>query len=171
MNTIRTEPRKNDGKEEIMEIKGRTSIITGGASGLGEATVRALVHSGGRVAIIDLDREKGQKLADELGDVAIFFPVDVSQEKEMDEVVEKVKEAFGTIHVVVNCAGIGGPAKIVEKDGVIPLERFNRIIQVNLTGTFNVIRATASTLMANTPNEEGERGVYPIGRRTTHGFR
>lgn len=143
-----------------MKIERTTGIITGGASGLGAATARALVRSGGQIAIIDLDREKGEKLADELGDRAIFFPVDVIQEKEMDEAVEKVKEAFGTIHIVCNCAGIVGPAKIVGNEGAMPLERFKRIIQVNLTGTINVIRATAPTLMENTPNEEGERGVY-----------
>lgn len=143
-----------------MEIKGSVSMITGGASGLGAATARALVHLGGQVAIIDLDREKGEKLAHELGDAVIFYPVDVVQEKEMDEVVEKIRVAFGTIHVVVNCAGIGGSVKIVGKEGGMPVESFNRTIQVNLVGTFNVIRATASTLMDNRGNEEGERGVY-----------
>lgn len=143
-----------------MEIKETTSIITGGASGLGEATVKSLVHSGGRVVIIDQDREKGEKLAHELDAAALFYPVDVTHEKAMDEVVAKVKEAFGTIHIVVNCAGIGGPQKIVGKEGVLPVEKFNRIVQVNLLGTFNVIRATAPTLMENSANEEGERGVY-----------
>ena len=143
-----------------MEINGSVAIITGGASGLGATTARNLVHSGGRVAVMDLDREKGKKLVDELGDAAIFHPVDVTREKEMDRVVEKVREAFGTIDILVNCAGIGESVKIVGKEGVMPLERFNRTIQVNLTGTFNVIRATASTLMENTPNGEGERGVY-----------
>jgi NAD(P)-dependent dehydrogenase (short-subunit alcohol dehydrogenase family) len=143
-----------------MEIKGSTALITGGASGLGEATARDLVQSGGQVALIDLDREKGEKLAAELGDAVQFFPVDVTQEKDMDEVVGKLKKAFGSFQIVVNCAGIGGSVKIVGKEGVMPVERFNRWIQVNLVGTFNVIRATAASLMENTPNEEGERGVY-----------
>ncbi len=143
-----------------MQIKGATSIITGGASGLGAATARALTQSGGRVVITDLDQAKGEKLAHELGEAALFYPVDVIQEKALQEMVEKVKEAFGTIHIVVNCAGIGGSQKIVGKEGVLPVERFNRIIQVNLVGTFNVIRATAPTLMGNRPNQEGERGVY-----------
>ncbi len=143
-----------------MEIKGSKAIITGGASGLGEATARALVGSGGQVALIDLDQEKGKALATELGDAAIFCPGDVIQEKEMDAVVEKIKEAFGTFHIVVNCAGIGGSVKIVGKEGIMPLERFNHTVQVNLHGTFIVIRATAPTLMENDPNEEGERGVY-----------
>ena len=161
MNIVQARAEKNDGlKGEIMETKRSKSIITGGASGLGEATARALVNSGGQVALIDLDQERGERLAAELGDSAIFCPGDVTREKEMDTTVEKIKKAFGTYHIVVNCAGIGGSVKIVGKEGVMPLERFKLTIQINLVGTFNVIRATASTLMANTPNEEGERGLY-----------
>ena len=143
-----------------MDIKDSVAIISGGASGLGEATARALVEKGGRVALLDLDKERGERLSAELGDSAIFCPGDVSNEKAMDEVVEKVKDAFGTFQVVVNCAGIGGDVKIVGKEGVMPLDAFNRTIQINLVGTFNVIRATASSLMENNPNEKGERGVY-----------
>lgn len=143
-----------------MNLKKCTTVITGGASGLGEATARSLVKAGGKVALLDLDQERGPKLAEELGKTALFIPADVTQEEGMDRVVEKIKEAFGTFQAVVNCAGIGGSVKVVGKEGVMPLERFTRTLQINLTGTFNVIRATASTLMANTPNEEGERGVY-----------
>lgn len=143
-----------------MDIKTSVAIITGGASGLGEATARALVERGGRVALLDLDKEMGERLASELGDAAIFCPGDVSNEKEVDGVVEKVKDAFGTFQVVVNCAGVGGDIKVVGKKGVMPLEAFNRTIQINLIGTFNVIRATASSLMENNPNNKGERGVY-----------
>lgn len=143
-----------------MDLKNCSTIITGGASGLGEATARSIVKAGGKVALLDLDQERGQKLSEELGKTALYFPADVTQEEGMDRVVEKIKEAFGTFQAVVNCAGIGGSVKVVGKEGVMPLERFNRTVQINLTGTFNVIRATASTLMANTPNEEGERGVY-----------
>ncbi len=143
-----------------MEIKNSVAVITGGASGLGEATARSIVKAGGKVALLDLDEERGPKLAEELGKTALFFPADVTQEEGMDRVVEKIKTAFGTFQAVVNCAGIGGSVKVVGKEGVMPLERFNRTVQINLIGTFNVIRATASTLMANNPNEEGERGVY-----------
>jgi len=143
-----------------MEINDTISIITGGASGLGEATARALIHAGGRVALTDLNREKGEALADELGDAARFFALDVARHEEVDAVVEKIKKAFGTFHIVVNCAGIGGSVKIVGKDGVMPVELFNDTVNVNLGGTFNVIRATASTLMENRPNGDGERGVY-----------
>jgi NAD(P)-dependent dehydrogenase (short-subunit alcohol dehydrogenase family) len=143
-----------------MDIKNSVAIITGGASGLGEATARALVERGGRVALLDLDKEMGERLASELGDAAIFCPGDVSNEKEVDGVVEKVKDVFGTFQIVVNCAGVGGDIKVVGKKGVMPLEAFNRTIQINLIGTFNVIRATASSLMENNPNNKGERGVY-----------
>lgn len=142
-----------------MELINSTAIITGGASGLGEATARAIIQGGGKVALLDMDRERGAHLAAELGQAALFFQADVSQEKAMDEVVGKIKEAFGAFQVVVNCAGIGGSVKVVGKEGVMPLERFNRTVQINLIGTFNVIRATAPFLMENTPNGEGERGV------------
>jgi len=150
----------NEMKGEFMKIKNSKAIITGGVSGLGEATARAIVDAGGQVAIIDLDEEKGEQLTSELGDAAIFFRASVSNEKEMDITVEKIREAFGAFHIVVNCAGIGGSVRIVGKEGVLPVERYNKWIQVNLVGTFNVIRATASSLIENTPNEEGERGVY-----------
>jgi len=143
-----------------MEIQGSTSIITGAASGLGAAAARALIQAGGQVALLDLDRGNGKKLADELGDAAIFLPVNVVNHEEVDAVVEKIKAAFGTFHVVLNCAGTCGSARIVGKDGIVPHEWFTKIVQVNLEGTFNVIRATASTLMGNQPNEAGEKGVY-----------
>ncbi|MBL7212328.1 MAG: SDR family oxidoreductase [Desulfobacteraceae bacterium] len=143
-----------------MDIGNSAAIITGGASGLGEATARALVAKGGRVALIDLDRERGENLVAELGDAAVFCPGDVSNEKEVEGIVDKVKEAFGTFQIVLNCAGVGGDIKVVGRDGVMPLEAFNRTIQINLIGTFNVIRATASTLMDNNPDDKGERGVY-----------
>ncbi len=143
-----------------MELKKSTVVITGGASGLGEATARAVVEAGGRAALLDLDSERGTHLSKELGEAAEFILADVTQEKEMDGVVEKIKERFGSFQAVINCAGIGGSVKVVGKEGIMPLERFNRTIQINLVGTFNVIRATASSLMANTPNEEGERGLY-----------
>lgn len=143
-----------------MEIKNSISIITGGVSGLGEATARALVEAGGRVALLDLNVELGKKLSAELGDAALFFPVNIVQHEDVDAVVQKIKEAFGTFHIVINCAGIGGSVKIVGKDGVVPVEWFTNIVNVNLVGTFNVIRSTAPTLMENNPNEERERGVY-----------
>jgi 3-hydroxyacyl-CoA dehydrogenase/3-hydroxy-2-methylbutyryl-CoA dehydrogenase len=143
-----------------MEITNSTAIITGGVSGLGEATARALVSSGAQVALVDVDRDKGEQFAADLGNGAIFCPGNVTRDEEMDAAVARIKEAFGTFHIVVNCAGVGGSVKVVGKDGIMPLERFKHTVEVNLHGTFIVIRATAPTLMENTPNEEGERGVY-----------
>ncbi|MFH1083422.1 MAG: SDR family NAD(P)-dependent oxidoreductase [Pseudomonadota bacterium] len=142
-----------------MELKDSIAIITGGVSGLGEAVARTLIDGGARLSLLDLNQELGENMAAALGDKAMFFPVNVADHKEVDAAVEKVKAAFGTFHIVVNCAGIGGSVKIVGKGGVVSPEWFTHIVNVNLVGTFNLLRATASTLMENTPNNEGERGV------------
>ena len=143
-----------------MEIKGRTAFITGGASGLGEATARRLVEAGGRVALIDMNEKKGIELASELGEAAVFCSANVTEVEEIDAAVAKTKAAFGGLDIVLNCAGIGGNVKIVGKEGVIPMEVFDRVVKVNLYGTFIVIRATLPALIENVPNEEGERGIY-----------
>jgi len=143
-----------------MQIKDSVSVVTGGVSGLGEATARALLSRGGKVALLDLNKERGEKLAEELGDGALFFPLDVVQTSDVDMVAEKIKETFGTIHSVINCAGTGGSVKIVGKGGIVPVEWFTNIVNVNLLGTFNMIRATAPIVLKNTPDEQGERGVY-----------
>lgn len=143
-----------------MEIKGTVSIITGGVSGLGEATARELIKAGGRVALLDMNKEKGGELADELGDAAAFFPLDVSKNDEVESTIDKIKKTFDGFNMVINCAGIGGSVKIMGKDGLVPVEWFTRIVNVNLVGTFLMIRATLPTLMENSPNDQGERGVY-----------
>ena len=142
-----------------MKIQNVKAIVTGGASGLGEATVRALAAGGGKVAIIDLDQEKGQRLAAELDRSTFFHRGDVSSDKQIDEVVDKIKRDLGGLNTVINCAGTGGSVKIMGKEGRMPLEKFTRILNINLLGTFIVIRATAPSMMENEPNEEGERGV------------
>lgn len=142
-----------------MEIKGNTFIVTGGASGLGEATVRAIVNQGGKAAVFDLADDKGRGLADELGDAAIYCSVDVCDEASAEKGIEKTMDAFGAINSVVNCAGIGIPAKVVGKKGPMPLEQFTKVVQINLVGTFNVTRLAAARMIENQPNEEGERGV------------
>jgi len=143
-----------------MQIKDSVSIVTGGASGLGMATAQALVKKGAKVALLDLNAELGEKMAAELGGGTIFVPANVADYAAVDRAVEKVLSAFGTIHVVANCAGIGGSVKILGKDGLVSPEWFTHVINVNLVGTFNVIRSTISTLTMNAPNAEGERGVY-----------
>lgn len=143
-----------------MEIKGAVAVITGGASGLGEGTARALVSRGARVALRDLNEEKGPQLKAELGELADFFPVDVVRTNEVEDVFKKIKQVAGSIHIIVNCAGIGGSKKIVGKDGVMPVEWFRSRLDVNLLGCFNVIRAAAPLMMENPRNVEGEKGVF-----------
>jgi NAD(P)-dependent dehydrogenase (short-subunit alcohol dehydrogenase family) len=143
-----------------MEIKNCVAIITGGVSGLGAAVARTLIDGGARVAPLDLNQELGEKMAAALGDNAMFFPVNVADHEEVDAAVEKIKGAFGAFHIVVNCAGISGSVKIVGKEGIVSPDWFTNILNVNLVGTFNLLRATAPILVENTPNEEGERGVY-----------
>jgi len=143
-----------------MEIKDIVAVITGGVSGLGLATAEALISKGARVALLDRNKELGEKVGAELGEPAIFHPLDVTDVEGVDAAVQKIKDVFGTFHVVINCAGFGGSVKIVGKDGIVPVEWFTDIVNTNLVGTFIMIRATAPTLMENTANEEGERGLY-----------
>ncbi len=142
-----------------MEINNSAAIITGGVSGLGKAVARTLIDGGARVALLDLNQELGEQVAASLGDSAMFFPVNVAEHKEVDGAIEKIKTAFGTFHIVVNCAGIGGSVRIVGKEGVVSPDWFTNIVDVNLVGTFNLLRATAPALMENAPNNERERGV------------
>ena len=142
-----------------MEVKENTFIVTGAASGLGEATVRSLVADGGNAAIFDVADENGEALARELGDTAIYCHTDVSDEASVQNGVQKTLDAFGAINGVINCAGIGIPAKVVGKKGPMPLDTFNKTIQINLVGSFNVIRLAAAHMINNAANEEGERGI------------
>jgi NAD(P)-dependent dehydrogenase (short-subunit alcohol dehydrogenase family) len=142
-----------------MEIKDSVAVVTGGASGLGEATVRNYVEGGGLVSILDLQEEKGQVLASELGDSAIFCSANVTDEQSVQSAIDKTLEAFGAVQIAVNCAGVGDAAKVLGKGGPISMDDFNRVVQINLIGTMNVIRLAAEKMVANAPNEEGEKGV------------
>lgn len=142
-----------------MEIKDRVAVVTGGASGLGEATVRNFVEGGGKVSILDLQQEKGQSLSAELGDDAIFCMANVTDEQSVQNAIDKTMEAFGRVHIAVNCAGVGAPAKVLGKEGPMSIDEFNQVVQVNLIGTMNVIRLAAEKMVANIPNEDGEKGV------------
>ncbi len=141
-----------------MEIKGCTAIVSGGASGLGEASVRQLVKDGARVAIMDVDEVSGNRIVSEIGN-SIFCKTDVTDEKSVQAAIAKAMEAFGAIHFALNCAGIIGPAKIISKKGSIPIELFTKVLQVNLVGTLTVIKNAAEKMLANTPNADGEKGV------------
>ncbi len=142
-----------------MNIQGKTGLVTGGASGLGAATARMLSEAGGNVVILDLNQAGGQALADELGAGARFVKADVSDAGQAEAAVKLAVEAFGGLHFAVNCAGIGDPQKVVDKEGPANLERFSRVIRVNLIGTFNVCRLAAAAILQNEPNPDGERGV------------
>ena len=142
-----------------MKLSEVAAVVTGGASGLGEATVRVLAEGGARVAILDLNDEKGEQIASELGEAAMFCKTDVTDEGSVQAAIDKTMGAFGAIHAAVNCAGIGPPAKILGKEGPVPMSAFNRVIQINLIGTVHVIRLAAEQMVKNNPNEEGERGV------------
>jgi len=142
-----------------MQLDGAVAFITGGASGLGEATLRQIVVGGGRAVFVDLNDERGQAIASDLGDAVHYVRADVSREDEVQAAIDTAVDAFGTIHIVVNCAGIGGPKRTLGRDGPMPLEHFSRIITVNLIGSFNVIRLAAAVVTENEPNSNGERGV------------
>jgi len=141
-----------------MKVDGKVVLVTGGASGLGGATAAALVAAGGKVLIVDVNTELGEAHAASLGGNARFVRCDVSSEADAQRAVAAAQE-MGTLAGLVNCAGIGPAAKTVGKNGPHPLDLFTKVIQVNMIGTFNMIRITAAALVNNTPNEEGERGV------------
>jgi NAD(P)-dependent dehydrogenase (short-subunit alcohol dehydrogenase family) len=143
-----------------MKFEGAAALVTGGASGLGEATVRAFVSRGARAAILDRPNSPGEKLAAELGGTkAIFVPADVTSVDEVTRAVQQTAAAFGGLHIAVNCAGVGAAMKTTGKGGPMPLDMFEMVIKINLIGTFNVIRLAATEMLKNTPGEDGERGV------------
>ena len=142
-----------------MRVQDATALVTGGASGLGEATVRTVIEGGGRAVIVDRPNSRGKELASELGDGALFAPADVTSEAEVTAALDAAVARFGGINVVVNCAGIGTANRTVTKAGPFPLDLFEITIKVNLIGTFNVIRLAAQRMSTNERNQEGERGV------------
>ncbi|MGP9630058.1 MULTISPECIES: 3-hydroxyacyl-CoA dehydrogenase [unclassified Halomonas] len=142
-----------------MNCKDNTFLITGGASGLGEATVRALHTAGAKVVIADLNSERGESLAAQLGDNAVFQRTDVTSEAAAQVAVDKALNTFGSLQGLINCAGIGDPAKVIGRDGPQPLEVFSRVVQINLIGTFNMLRLAAAAIAKSEPQADGERGV------------
>lgn len=135
------------------------ALVTGGASGLGQATVLELAEQGAKVVIIDMDAEKGEILAGSAGSNVIFFHGDVTSEESIRQAIEKALCQFGKINVAVNCAGVPDAAKVLGKKGPLPMSLFNKVIQINLVGTINVIRLAVEQMVNNTPDSEGERGV------------
>jgi NAD(P)-dependent dehydrogenase (short-subunit alcohol dehydrogenase family) len=143
-----------------MEIRGSAAVVTGGGSGLGEATAREIVARGGRVLILDLARSKGAELAKALGPAALFGEADVTNEVQVAAALDRAVGELGSIRALVNCAGIGTPGRVVDKKGEpLALGTFSKVIEVNLIGTFNVIRLAAARMLANPPDAGGERGA------------
>jgi NAD(P)-dependent dehydrogenase (short-subunit alcohol dehydrogenase family) len=148
-----------DGYGDAMQIADTVALVTGGASGLGEATVRTFAGAGGRVVILDRPGSPGHDLAAAIGERALFAPADVTSESDVAGAIARAVERFGTVHAAVNCAGVGAAMRTVTKEGPMPLDIFKKVVEINLIGTFNVIRLAAAQMAKNPPNAEGERGV------------
>jgi len=142
-----------------MRIEGIGAFVAGGASGLGEATARGLVERGARVAIADLQEDRANELARELGDAAVAFRCDVTEEGDVEGAVAGAVEALDEIRLTVNCAGIGWAERTVSRRGPAQLQPFETVVRVNLIGTYNVLRLSAAAMSQNEPDEGGERGA------------
>lgn len=155
--------RSNLKKERIFRLKVQdcVAMVTGGASGLGESCVRMIVAGGGKAAILDLKNQanRSEKLMSELGANVVFASTDVTNDESVQAAVRKTLDAFGGINAVINCAGVGDPAKLLSKKGPMPLSFFNRVVQINLVGTFNVIRLAVEQMVKNPTGPDGEKGV------------
>ena len=142
-----------------MDPKSKVALVTGGASGLGRATVEELLKAGASAVIVDLPTSEGETVAKELGDAALFCAADVTSEADVQLAVDAAVKTFGGIHVVVNCAGVGFPGRVVNRQGEpLPLEQFELVVKINLVGTFNVIRLATAAMVKQEPFGE-ERGV------------
>ena len=145
-----------------MELKDKGVLVTGGASGLGGACVRLLAASGAKVVIADLNSEGGERLAAELradGASVVFAQTNVTDEESVQAAVRVAVEQHGSLHILINCAGIGIAEKVIGKTGVHSLANFQKVIGVNLIGTFNAIRLASAAMVENEPTAGGERGV------------
>jgi NAD(P)-dependent dehydrogenase (short-subunit alcohol dehydrogenase family) len=142
-----------------LRVEDSTFFVTGGGSGLGAATARLLAANGANVVLADVDEEAGEEIASEIGSGAKFIRTDVTDEGSVQDALNSVVETFGSLNGVVNCAGIGPAARLVGRKGVHDLGLFTKTVEINLVGTFNVIRLAAVKLAKNEPGEDGERGV------------
>jgi NAD(P)-dependent dehydrogenase (short-subunit alcohol dehydrogenase family) len=142
-----------------MLIQDTRVIITGGASGLGQAVAENIVAAGGRVALLDVNAAAGNTLVATLGGRATFIQTDVTSEAAVNSSVAAASEAMGGINVAVNCAGVGWPKRMVGKDGPMPGDFFRKVIEINLVGTLLVCKAAAAEMQRNAPNADGERGA------------
>lgn len=143
-----------------MQIKDKVFVVTGGGSGLGAATARRLVAAGGKVVLVDINEDAGAAMVAELGDACRFVRADVTSEDDVKVAVETAVSQFGGLHGAINCAGIAIAVKVLGRQGIHSLEAFSKVIQINLIGSFNVIRLVAEVVAQNEPNAGGERGVF-----------
>jgi NAD(P)-dependent dehydrogenase (short-subunit alcohol dehydrogenase family) len=142
-----------------MHIQDTRAIITGGASGLGQAVAESIVAAGGRVALLDVNEAAGRSLASTLGERATFIATDVTSEAAVNAAVEAAAKAVGGLNLAVNCAGVGWPKRMVGKDGPMAGDFFRKVIEINLVGTLLVCKAAAAAMQKNAPNADGERGA------------
>lgn len=142
-----------------MILPSATALVAGGASGLGEASVRMLVAAGANVVIFDLNAQRGRLLAEEMGPTARFVAGSVTDEADVKAAIDRARHEFGGLQLAVNCAGIATPGRILSRFGPLPLDQFARVVEVNLIGTFNILRLAAAAMQGNEPTEHGERGV------------
>ncbi|OZC79068.1 3-hydroxyacyl-CoA dehydrogenase [Rhodococcus sp. 06-418-5] len=143
-----------------MRIANSVVVVTGGASGLGEQVARMVVAEGGRVVILDRPESAGNELATEMGDAAAFEPVDVSVPDQVERAVSRSVTRFGRVDVLVGCAGISPPGRVVNKaKRPFPLDRYRQCLDVNLIGAFDVIRTCAAAMVENEPDGDGSRGI------------
>lgn len=143
-----------------MDVKNKVAIITGGASGLGLSTATNLVNNGAKVMIFDVNEENSKQACNQLGENAAYAIVDVTDETSVQEGIQKTIDTYNAIHICVNCAGVGTPQKTLGRSGPIPFENFKKVININLNGTFNVLRLAAEVMAKNEPlTDGGERGI------------
>ena len=142
-----------------MDLTNKGVLVTGGASGLGAACVRLLTQSGAKAIIADMNPQTGEALENELGAVAHLVNTNVTDEESVQAAIKAAVDFCGGLHIVINCAGIGVAERVLGKTGPSSLASFTKVINVNLIGTFNVIRLASAVLAENTPNADGERGV------------
>lgn len=143
-----------------MDLKGKTFIVTGGGSGLGEGTCRVFAAAGANVIVADVNKEGGERVAAELGAQARFCECNVTDEASVQATVQAALDAFGGLHGAINCAGVGSAMRVSNKFGPHPLDLFKIVIDVNLVGTFNVIRLAAAAMIKQDPQANGERGLF-----------
>ncbi|MDX1453773.1 MAG: SDR family NAD(P)-dependent oxidoreductase [Oleiphilaceae bacterium] len=140
-----------------MDISGVAAIVTGGASGLGEGAARLLAEAGAKVSIFDVQADKAAEVAKDIGGLALSC--DVTSAESAQQAFDKAREAHGPCGIALNCAGIGTPAKILGRDGPMSMDFFNKVISVNLSGSFNILRLAAAEMQTREANDDGERGV------------